>query len=209
MKSSQDMFKNREERKEETRKPQLECDPQLVRHLQKTRAPNVILDDAELRMEWGLRARSLHNGDKISFMQALVSLQTKCIELKMMEEEFAIISTKKKKAILDLDSKTCDIESKTKQNNNLELCAIAKKEGAIAEKDIILIRKDIANAEKASVLTRIKIELDFVKRKCDAELEKLTKKPRPTSNKLTLPILKRLIKHRHPNVLITHKMHFV
>ena len=97
MKSSQDMFKICEERKEETRKPQLECDPQLVRHLQKTRAPNVILDDAELRMEWGLRARSLHNGDKISFMQALVSLQTKCIELKMMEEEFAIISTKKKK----------------------------------------------------------------------------------------------------------------
>ena len=92
MKSSQDMFKNHEERKEETRKPQVECDPQLVRHLQKTRAPNVILDDAELRMEWGL-----HSGDKISFMQALVSLQTKCIELKMMEEEFAIISTKKKK----------------------------------------------------------------------------------------------------------------
>ena len=159
-------------------------------------------------------------GDTMLFMQALVSLQTKCMELKIIEEEFAIISTKKKEAILDLESKqkrndelkltaSTDLESKKKQNNNLELCASAKKEGAVAEKDTVIIRKEITIAEKDGTIERIRMELAFVKRKCETELEKLTKKPRPRSNKLTLPILKRLIKHRLPNVLITHKMHFV
>ena len=85
------------------------------------------------------------------------------MELKIIEEELAIISTKKETAIVQKDT------------------AIAEKDGAIA---------------------RIKIEYDFVKRKCDAELEKLTKKPRPTSNKLKLPVLMRIIKHRLPNTLI-------
>ena len=80
------------------------------------------------------------------------------------------------------------MNKKKKRNNELELCASAQKDGAIAEKD--------------GTIARIKIELDFVKRKCDAELEKLTKKPRPTTNKLTSPILMRLIKHKLPNALI-------
>ena len=114
------------------------------------------------------------------------------MELKIVEEELAIISTKKKEALIDLESKkslaSAELESKKKRNSDLELCAIAEKDGAIAEKD--------------GTIARIKIELDFVKRKCDAELEKLTKKPRPTTNKLTSPILMRLIKHKLPNALI-------
>ena len=95
------------------------------------------------------------------------------MELKILEEELEIISCKKKEALIDLDSKTKlaneELESKKKRNVELVLCASAEKEGTIA---------------------RIKIELDFTKRKCEAELEKLTKKPRPTSNKLKSQIKK-------------------
>ena len=131
-------------------------------------------------MEW-----SLYGGDSILFIQALVMLQTKFMELKIVEQELEIVSCKKKEALVDLDSKTKlaneELESKKKRNVELELCASAEKEGTIA---------------------RIKIELDFTKRKCDAELEKLTKKPRPMTNKLKSPVLMRLIKNRLPSALI-------
>ena len=187
MVSSEKTVKNREERKVETKR--IACDVKLMRHLQSTRAPNVILDDVALRMEW-----SLHGGDTILFMQALVILQTKYMELKIVEEELEIISTKKKEALIDLESKSteleskkslasaelesknslasAELESKKKRNNDLELCAVAEKDGAIA-------RKDGAIAEKDGIIARIKIELEFTKRKCNAELEKLTKKTTP------------------------------
>ena len=103
-------------------------------------------------MEW-----NIYGGDSILFMQALVMLQTKFMELKILEEELEIVLTKKKEAlveleivsckkkeaIVDLDSKTKlaseELESKKKRNVDLELCAIVEKEGTI---------------------TRIKIELD-------------------------------------------------
>ena len=73
---------------------------------------------------------------------------------------------RKKEALVDLDSKTKlaheELESQKNRNVELEICASAEKDGALA---------------------RIKIELDFTKRKCEAELEKLTKKPRPITNK--------------------------
>ena len=72
---------------------------------------------------------------------------------------------------------SAELESKKKRNNDLELCAVAEKDGAIA-------RKDGAIAEKDGIIARVKIELEFAKRKCNAELEKLTKKPRPMTNKL-------------------------
>ena len=56
MASSEETIKNREERKEETKK--LECDVQLMRHLQSTRAPNIIMNDEALSMEWSLHTRS-------------------------------------------------------------------------------------------------------------------------------------------------------
>ena len=56
--------------------------------------------------------------------------------------------------------------------------------------------------KKGCTIARIKIELDFTKHKCEAELEKLAKKPRPTTNKLKSCVLMCLIKNRLPNALI-------
>ena len=68
------------------------------------------------------------------------------------------MSRKQKLVSAELESKkklaNGELESKKKHNIELELCASAEKDGIIA---------------------RIKIELDFTKRKYDAELEKLTK----------------------------------
>ena len=123
--SSENVLRNREERKEKVKK--IEFDGPLVRHLQTTRAPKIVLNDDTLRMEW-----NLHKGDTLAFVTSLIMLQKRFMDLKIIEEELAIISTKKETAIVQKDT------------------AIAEKDGAIA---------------------RIKIEYDFVKRKCDAELE--------------------------------------
>ena len=56
MASSEKVLRNREERKEKVKK--IEFDGPLVRHLQTTRAPKIVLTDDALRMEWNLHARS-------------------------------------------------------------------------------------------------------------------------------------------------------
>ena len=61
MASSEKTIKNRNERKKEEKKEgnkTIECDIQLIRHLQTTRAPNIILHDNDLKMEWVLHTRS-------------------------------------------------------------------------------------------------------------------------------------------------------
>jgi len=223
MASSEKTINNRKERKTAEKKEgnkTIECDIQLIRHLQTTRAPNIILHDNDLKNGMGssythacnaLRVSAFHVsalcvcGDTILFMQSLVTLQNikytymKCtlcckyIEMKILEEELEIISTKKKETLIDLESKT------NLASVELEIISTKKKEALVdpdsktklAHEELESQKKKhnveleiYASAEKDGTLARIKIELDFTKRKMCSRIIKADEKnhaPLPTN----------------------------